>query len=150
MKNEKLFELIGQEKIYSKLTTFIKREMVSTGYLFAGPQGSGKISMAMNFAAALNCEDQQNYEACGKCDSCKKIKQINHPNLQLIFATVRGKNPKNDDPLAGLSNDEFEEYQDIIYKFKENPYSGLKMQRAKQILISNIRKIKKDLLYSKS
>lgn len=149
MKREKLFELIGQEKIYSKLTTFIKRGMVSTGYLFAGPQGSGKISMALNLAAALNCEDQQEYTACGVCDSCKKIKKINHPNLQLIFATVRGKNPKDDDPLTGLSDDEFEEYQDIIGNLKEDPYSSLKMQGAKQILISNIRKIKKDLIYSK-
>ncbi|MEA3499855.1 MAG: hypothetical protein U9R41_02380 [Candidatus Marinimicrobia bacterium] len=149
MKKEKLFELIGQEKIYSKLTKFIEREMVSTGYLFAGPPGSGKISMALNFAAALNCEDPKENLACGECNSCKKIKQINHPNLQIIFATIRGKNPKDDDPLAGLSNEEFEEYQDIINNLKENPYSSLKMQGAKQILISNIRKIKKDLLYSK-
>lgn len=149
MKDKKLFELIGQERIYFKLTKFLEREMVSTGYLFAGPPGSGKISMALNFAAALNCVDPKENSACGECDSCKKIKQINHPNLQIIFATVRGKNPKDDDPLVGLSNDEFEEYQDIINNLKENPYSSLKMQGAKQILISNIRKIKKDLLYSK-
>ena len=123
--------------------------MVATGYLFAGPQGSGKISMALNFAAILNCEDQREVSACGICDSCKKIQNLNHPNIQLIFATVLGKNPKGDDPLIGLSNDEFEEYQEILNNLKKDPYSSLKMQGAKQILISNIRKIKKDLIYSK-
>ncbi len=149
MKQNKIFKLIGQEKIYSKLTTFVERGMIATGYLFAGPQGSGKISMALNFAGILNCENRQENSMCGVCDSCKKMKNINHPNVQLIFATVRGKKPSFDDPLAGLSSDEFEEYQEILANLKTNSYSSLKMQGAKQILISNIRKLKKDLLYSK-
>ncbi|MEA1987409.1 MAG: hypothetical protein U9N76_07975 [Candidatus Marinimicrobia bacterium] len=148
MINETIFELIGQEKIYGKLMTFVEKEMISTGYLFAGPKGSGKISMALNFASALNCESANDTSACGKCNSCLKMKSINHPNVQLIFATIRGKNPKDDDPIAGLTKNEFEEYQEIIQNLKKDSYASLKMQGAKKILISNIRKVKKDLLYS--
>lgn len=60
---------------------------VHHAYLFAGPSGVGKRSVALAFAAALNCEertDDEFAEACGTCMSCRKMWQIQHPDLHVV------------------------------------------------------------------
>ena len=66
-------EIIGQEHIVQTLTNAISAGMVSHAYLFSGPRGSGKTSIARIFAKAVNCEDKKNHEPCNKCSSCSEI-----------------------------------------------------------------------------
>jgi len=69
-------EIIGQEHVIQTLTNAISSGMISHAYLFAGPRGSGKTSIARLLAKAVNCENREEGEAepCNKCSSCLEIK----------------------------------------------------------------------------
>ena len=66
-------EIIGQEHVIQTLTNAISSKSISHAYLFSGPRGSGKTSIARLFAKAVNCEDQSHFEPCNKCSSCLEI-----------------------------------------------------------------------------
>ena len=68
-------EVIGQEHIVQTLANAISLDMVSHAYLFAGPRGSGKTSLARLLAKALNCQNRKGFEPCNKCSSCLEINQ---------------------------------------------------------------------------
>jgi DNA polymerase-3 subunit gamma/tau len=66
-------EIIGQDHIVQTLTNSILRKNISHAYLFSGPRGSGKTSIARLFAKAVNCTEQSSFEPCNNCDSCLEI-----------------------------------------------------------------------------
>jgi DNA polymerase III subunit gamma/tau len=66
-------EVIGQEHIVKTLTNSIKGNNISHAYLFSGPRGSGKTTIARIFAKAINCEKPDGAEPCNKCSSCLEI-----------------------------------------------------------------------------
>lgn len=66
-------EIIGQDHVVTTLTNSIERKNISHAYLFCGPRGSGKTSIARLFAKAVNCTDLSSFEPCNKCDSCLEI-----------------------------------------------------------------------------
>jgi len=68
-------EIIGQEHVVQTLTNAISSGMISHAYLFAGPRGSGKTTIARLLAKAANCEGRKDseFEPCNKCSSCLEI-----------------------------------------------------------------------------
>ncbi len=70
-------EVIGQESVVKTLTNALKMGMISHGYLFCGPKGSGKTTMARLFAKAVNCLNRKvdEFEPCNKCSSCQEINE---------------------------------------------------------------------------
>lgn len=68
-------EIIGQEHIVQTLTNAISSGMISHAYLFSGPRGSGKTTMARLLAKAVNCQNRKEnqFEPCNKCSSCLEI-----------------------------------------------------------------------------
>ncbi len=66
-------EIIGQEHVVQTLTNSIKGNNTSHAYLFCGPRGSGKTTIARLFAKAVNCEKPDGFEPCNKCSSCLEI-----------------------------------------------------------------------------
>ena len=68
-------EIIGQEHVVQTLTNAISSGMVSHAYLFGGPRGCGKTTIARILAKAVNCQNRKDSEAepCNKCSSCLEI-----------------------------------------------------------------------------
>ncbi|TSC93835.1 MAG: DNA polymerase III subunit gamma/tau [Parcubacteria group bacterium Licking1014_1] len=79
-------EIIGQEHVVQTLTNSISAKNISHAYLFSGPRGSGKTTIARIFAKAVNCEDPSSFEPCNKCNSCLEIMQSKAMDLIEIDA----------------------------------------------------------------
>lgn len=69
----KFSEVVDQDHVKRALTGAIQRGSVAHGYIFAGPRGTGKTTMARILAKALNCENREGVEPCNKCRSCREI-----------------------------------------------------------------------------
>ncbi len=63
----------GQEHVTRTLANAIKREKVVHAYLFTGPRGVGKTSVARILSKAINCQQSQGFEPCLECQSCREI-----------------------------------------------------------------------------
>jgi DNA polymerase-3 subunit gamma/tau len=84
-------EVIGQEHVVQTLTNAISSGMISHAYLFSGPKGSGKTTIARLFAKAVNCENRKDHEPCNKCFSCLEINQGKAMDLiEIDAASHRG------------------------------------------------------------
>lgn len=99
-------EVIGQTLITQTLKNAIKTKQISHAYLFAGPRGTGKTSMAKIFAKAVNCQFQKDGEPCNECDTCKAITKSTLNDVIEIDAA---------------SNNGVEEIRDIRDKVKYAP-----------------------------
>lgn len=64
--------------------------------LFAGPEGVGKLPMAVAFATALLCEQPVNGEICGTCRSCRMAAKFAHPDLHFVFPVFKPKGQSSD------------------------------------------------------
>lgn len=77
-------ELLGQEKAKRLIRRSLVAERLPHAYIFRGPEGVGKSLFARGLAAAVNCRNADQVEACGSCVSCRKFGSMNHPDFQLI------------------------------------------------------------------
>mgnify|MGYP000541836851 CR=1 FL=1 len=68
-----LDDVVRQEHIVTILKHQIETGKIGHAYLFCGPRGTGKTSIAKIFASAINCESPVNGSACGKCPTCKAL-----------------------------------------------------------------------------
>jgi DNA polymerase-3 subunit gamma/tau len=76
----KFSEVVGQDYIVKTLVNAIRNNKIAHAYLFAGPRGTGKTSVAKLFAKAINCQDFGE-EACDSCANCKAYLEGSHPDI---------------------------------------------------------------------
>ena len=85
--------IVGQERVKSLLRHTLQSGQIAHAYLFYGPEGIGKDTLAVEFAKTLNCT-KGGIEACGVCPNCQRMDSFQHPNINLVFALPIGKNEK--------------------------------------------------------
>ena len=73
-------DVVGQERVTQFLKASVTGGHVSHAYLFVGPPGSGKLTVARALACAVLCED----DGCGACSACFRVKRGSHPDVHLI------------------------------------------------------------------
>ncbi len=76
----KFSEVVGQEYIIKTLVNAIRNKKIAHAYLFAGPRGTGKTTIAKLFAKAINCDHFQG-ESCDNCPNCRAYLEGNHPDI---------------------------------------------------------------------
>lgn len=72
-----LDEVVGQNEIKKILANSVKNGTITHAYLFSGPRGTGKTTMAKIFAKMVNCENNVDGNSCNKCDSCLNVLKSN-------------------------------------------------------------------------
>jgi DNA polymerase-3 subunit delta' len=107
-------QIPGQAEIKSKLIRSVREERVSHAQLFAGPEGSGGMALALAYARFVSCENRSESDSCGTCKSCIKYEKMIHPDLHFVFPVIKGK--KATDPV---SDNYLEEWREFVRK---SPY----------------------------
>ena len=102
-------EVSGQKVIIKTLQNALLHDKIAHAYLFSGPRGTGKTSIAKIFAKAVNCTHQPSIEPCNECDICKGIDNGNIPDVIEIDAA---------------SNNGVDEIRDLRDKVKYMPSVG--------------------------
>ncbi|MCD8574070.1 MAG: DNA polymerase III subunit gamma/tau [Erysipelotrichaceae bacterium] len=98
-------EVVGQQHIVVTLKNAIKTNKLSHAYLFSGPRGTGKTSVAKILGKAINCTSNDE-KPCERCASCLSISKGNHPDIIEIDAA---------------SNNGVDEIRELIDKVKYAP-----------------------------
>ena len=81
-----LDKVVRQEHIVKILKNQIESGKIGHAYLFCGPRGTGKTSVAKIFARAINCEHPVNGSPCGKCATCRALAEGSNLDISEIDA----------------------------------------------------------------
>ena len=101
-------DIAGQQHIVQTLTNALEQNRLAHAYLFTGPSGNGKTSIAKLFAKAINCESPDKI-ICDQCSNCIETKNNIHPDVVEIDAA---------------SNNGVDEIRSLIEKVKYSPLKG--------------------------
>lgn len=100
-------DVSGQQAIIKTLRHAVEENKIAHAYLFCGPRGTGKTTIAKLFAKAVNCTGE--HKPCGECENCKAIENGTHQDVIEIDAA---------------SNNGVEQVRDLIEKVKYAPVQG--------------------------
>lgn len=84
-------DIIGLHDVKKHLTDSVRRGFVPHARMFHGPEGVGKLPLAIAYARYLNCENPGSDDACGECPSCHKFDKLAHPDMHFVFPVVKSK-----------------------------------------------------------
>lgn len=102
-------DVVGQDHVTQTLRNAIETDRLAHAYLFVGPRGIGKTSLARIMAKALNCEHGPTFKPCDKCDACREIVAGN--SLDVL-------------EIDGASNNGVEQVRDLRDTVKYAPARG--------------------------
>ena len=135
--------IIGQQQQIHVLQKALETGRFAHAYLFTGPEGSGKESVAFEIASLFNCRNSgQNNQAgsCGTCPDCMQIRSFMHPNVEYLFPVESALLDPGDS--AKKENKRFteakERYDALLEKKQQNPYFSPAMERSMGILTEQI------------
>jgi DNA polymerase-3 subunit delta' len=110
-------EVIGQEEVKKKFLLEVKEKRIPHAQLICGPEGVGKLPLAIAYARYLLCPNHTEDDACGICPSCVKMNKLAHPDLHFVFPIVKKKNQKE-----VVCDDYIKDWRNFVLN---NPYFNL-------------------------
>ncbi len=84
-------DIIGLHDVKRHLIESVQRGFIPHARIFYGPEGVGKLPLAIAYARYLNCSRRGADDACGECPSCHKFDKLAHPDLHFVFPVVKSK-----------------------------------------------------------
>ena len=82
-------DIIGQERTKQQLRKAVQEGLIPHAQLFVGPEGVGKLQLAIAYAQYLACPDRTAEDACGTCPTCLQYAKLQHPDLHFVFPIVK-------------------------------------------------------------
>ncbi|MDR2622641.1 MAG: DNA polymerase III subunit [Dysgonamonadaceae bacterium] len=110
-------DIIGQQEIKRRLIQSVKDGYMPHARMISGPEGVGKMVLALAYARYLNCTQRGEDDACGLCPSCVKYNKLAHPDLHFVYPIV-----KNDKKKKEICDDYLKEWREFVL---QNPYFNL-------------------------
>lgn len=120
------WNLLGHEWAVDMLRRHVARGETRHAYLFSGPPGIGRRTLALRLAQALNCESPSAPgKPCLACHTCKQIEEMRHPDLAVIEPTI--KDPDNPKELISSPNGEIriQQIRDLQKTINLKPYQSI-------------------------
>ena len=87
---KKFADVIGQETIVKILQKSIKENKIAHAYIFSGPRGTGKTSIAKIMAKAVNCLSPNDGDLCGECENCRSLTENDNDIIEIDAASNNG------------------------------------------------------------
>jgi DNA polymerase-3 subunit delta' len=112
-------DIIGQKETKHRLIQSVKDGYIPHARMINGPEGVGKIALALAYARYLNCTQRGENDACGVCPSCIKYNKLSHPDLHFVYPIV-----KNDKKKKEICDDYLKEWREFVL---QNPYFNLNL-----------------------
>lgn len=107
-------DIIGQVEIKRKFLQEINEGHIAHAQLISGPEGSGKLPLAIAYARYILCTNPSNKDACGVCPSCVKMNKLAHPDLHFAFPIIKKKGGKD-----VICDDYIKDWREFVI---QNPY----------------------------
>ena len=82
-------DIIGQERTKQQLRKAVQEGLIPHAQLFVGPEGVGKLQLAIAYAQYLACPNRTAEDACGTCPTCLQYAKLQHPDLHFVFPIVK-------------------------------------------------------------
>lgn len=110
----KFSNVIGQHEVKQHLLQMVRENKLPHALMFCGPQGAGKLPLALAFARYLLCDSPSEEEACQACANCRMTEDWAHPDLHFSFPVYKAKS--TDHPV---SDDYMQQWRQLV---RQNPY----------------------------
>ena len=91
-------DVIGQEEIKQRLIREVNEDRIPHAQIICGPEGVGKLPLALAYARYIGCTNRTETDACGTCPSCVKHNKMVHPDVHFVFPVV--KSGRSDDYIV--------------------------------------------------
>jgi len=85
-------EIIGQQEVKKRFIRTVTEQRIPHAQLLRGPEGVGKLGLAIAYAQYICCENRSESDSCGVCPSCVKYKKLAHPDLHFVFPIIKPAN----------------------------------------------------------
>jgi len=116
-------DIVGQDQVKQRLIKSVNEGRIPHAQLFTGPEGTGKLALAIAYAQYISCQKKGEDDSCGVCPSCHKFIKLIHPDLHFVFPIILSdKKSDSDDekaPSGKLSDAFLIQWREVLLA---NPY----------------------------
>ncbi|MFN8255321.1 MAG: DNA polymerase III subunit delta [Bacteroidales bacterium] len=134
--------IIGQKAAIESFIQTVENNRISHAQLLYGPDGNGKLKLAIAYAQYISCTKRTSTDSCGSCPSCRKYEKLIHPDLHFVFPVVKSKKfdkPVSDNYLVEwrkfvLENEKHQLEIWLEFMNNENSQAGIFAQESNEIL----------------